>query len=249
VRRRKLIDQIAAKYRRGREERDRLVKLGKSLLASSTKPNTFFMVPIRVLGFLAHACGRVTDTKSMISSVPRLARPFSAVWKWTFQPRRQRKSFWRMCQKSLATDLKRLQSTLLKMAGSKLALVEPLKTVTPAAAVLYGKKFAWDAYTLKFLKHVKQRGLVAGKFANLTGNVMWFDNGERCWKTDAGRTFKLDLVCSDENELLLASEPSTCVHEGTFATPIACSGTEGDRLENWKLKKLEQLAQFLNIRE
>jgi hypothetical protein len=135
------------------------------------------------------------------------------------------------------------------MTGSKLALVEALKMVTPAAAVLYGKTFTWDAYTLKFMKHVKQRGIVAGRFANMTGNVMWFDGGEHCWKTDAGRTFKLDLVCSDENELLSASEQSTCVHEGMFATPIACSGTEADGVENWKLKKLERFAQFLRIRE
>jgi hypothetical protein len=82
-----------------------------------------------------------TDTKSAIESVP-----FSAVWKWTFR-RRQHKSFWGMWK----TDLKRLQSALLKMVGGKLLL----KTVTLAAAALYRKRFTWDADTLKF---VKQQG-------------------------------------------------------------------------------------------
>jgi hypothetical protein len=122
-----------------------------------------------------------------------------------------------------------------------------MANVTSAAAPLYGKPFTSGGFKLKFLKKIKQRDTLIGRFANVTNTTMYFDNGEHCWKTDAGRTFELQLVCNEENVFMEATEPTICVYKGTFGTPIACTETSADGVEELSLKKLERLMDELGL--
>jgi hypothetical protein len=97
------------------------------------------------------------------------------------------------------------------------------------------------------MKKVKHNETLIGRFANLTGNVMYFDGGENCSETNEFRTFELNLVCSDDNAFLSASAPTNCAYRGVFGTPIACNRTSADSLETVSLKKLEKLMTVLNL--
>jgi hypothetical protein len=123
--------------------------------------------------------------------------PLVSLWKFTFCAREPEYSFGQVFRKSVITDLESLADWLFEKFR-KPTLPELRKGVTPAAAPLIDQAYREGGFHLTFLKEIKQNGLLLGKFVNLTGYVMWFDRSDQCWKTEAPRAFRLELVCNDE---------------------------------------------------
>jgi hypothetical protein len=242
-RRRRLVDQIADKYRRAREGRSRLEMAGAAFMEQAAEPSALVRIP---LGLLSRVAGRLQPgDDAALPAVPEWAAGVAWVWQRTFNARASRRPFVFVARGSLARDLQRLQEGLEKRLGSKRAMLEAMKRAPLAAATLYAKKFRSGEFKLSFLKRIRQNAILVGKFANISGSVMLFDGGEHCWATDRPRAFRMELVCSDENEFVSTKEPTTCVYEGVFATPIVC--TDEKDVESLKLKNLEQLAASLKI--
>jgi hypothetical protein len=242
-RRRQLIVKIAGKYHRARDEYNRLTKAGEILVEQSIKPSLFGRIPIGLLSRLVTSLH--LDDDRQLPVVPNWATPFLWLWRQTFRAKASRRSFVFVARRSLARDLQKLRGRLEKRLGSRQAMLDATKRAPIAAATLYSKKFQSGEFKLSFLKRIRQEKIIVGKFANVTGNVMFFDGGEHCRAVDGPRVFRLELVCSDENRFVSAKEPTTCVYEGVFSTPIAC--TDEKDVDSLTLKKLERLAASLNI--
>jgi hypothetical protein len=242
-----LIQAFTTKFRNGFVERDRLLIHGKELMHSSFTRRFFWQFPVRLLALIDEGL-EMQDAAPFNRSqaYPAWGRPLISLWKFTFCAREPEYSFGQVFRKSVITDLKSLANWLFEKFR-KPTLSELLKGVTPAAAPLIGQAYREGGFHLTFLQEIKQEGLLLGKFVNLTGDVMWFDGGDQCWKTEAPRAFRLELVCNDENVFLAASESSPCVYEGVFATPLLCNSTHTVGIDGYKLKRLEQMAELYKL--
>jgi hypothetical protein len=142
-----------------------------------------------------------------------------------------------------------LRRLLARAAGGAPPLPDApaLDGVDPAAVALFGREFESGVFRLSFLREVRQRETLLGAFRNATPAEMWFDGGDHCDAVNASRSFRLRLTCNDESAFMSVREPATCVYEGVFASPIACNGTEATDIAEYKLKRLEKMAQEFRI--
>ena len=60
--------------------------------------------------------------------------------------------------------------------------------------------------------------------------VLSFSNGQTCWNGPA-RSLQVLMRCGVENALRDVEEPSRCVYEMTFATPLVCNAEHAQRLQ------------------
>jgi hypothetical protein len=217
------------------------------MLNTSDSRSAHFSAAVAMVSKLIRDLEKNVATKQL-SRTPRWGKRIKEVWRWTFMPKEkpERPPLLETMARLFAADLKKFLAILQKKVG-RADLVSVMQKLTPAAAPLYGKPFSSGSFQLKFLKKIKQRETLIGRFANITNNTMYFDNGEHCWKTDAGRTFELQLVCSEENVFLEAAEPTTCIYKGVFGTPIACTANGTDGVDQLSLKKLEKLMDELHL--
>lgn len=79
-------------------------------------------------------------------------------------------------------------------------------------------------WTLCPLKDLKQDSVKVGKFEKWNENYtkMFFNNGDRCWNGPQ-RSAEIALVCGVEDKLISMDEPSKCVYQGVFSTPLMCT--------------------------
>jgi hypothetical protein len=237
-RRQELIDILTEKFKRGNSERKKLHSAGKSMIAGSSSGSA--------LRFVSWAIGALEIRQSQDDRpAPVWAGPFIWVWRVTFRPRKPRETLSSVVAPVLVKDLKRLQAFFA--VNPDAVDVHAVKDLEPAAVALYGKEFESKGFKLSFLKEVQQRKISVGTFANFTGDVIYFHKGEHCDAINADRSFKLTMICNDENVLMSVQEPSTCVYEGVFATPIACKGTQDAGIAGYKLKRLEKMAEEFGV--
>jgi hypothetical protein len=242
-----LIQTFITKFKQGFQERDRLLIEGKELVERSFNQQTILQLPVRLLALICDGLGMEDETPfNRSQAYPSWAGPLVSLWKRTFNARNPRYTFGQVLRKAVIADLKKLSDWLFEKFRTP-TLIEILNGVTPAAAPLRGRTYQTGEFQLTFLQKIKHGGLLLGKFANFTGDVMWFDGGDRCWKTESPRAFKLELLCNDENVFLSASESSTCVYEGIFATPLVCNSTEYIGIDNYKMKRLEAMAELYKL--
>jgi hypothetical protein len=242
-----LIKNFSEKFSRGFVNRQNLLQKSRELVESTLNRRLTFQLPIRILESVLKGLEENDSALPNVSlEYPSWSKPVVKIWRFTFRPREMRYSFGQVLRRSAVQDIK----SLVEWASEKFErnnvyrLMEERK-VTAAAAPLYGKKYQNGGFTLTFLQEIKQEEVLVGRLANMTDSLIWFDNGDRCWKTDNGRAFKLELICNDRNTFLSASESSTCVYEGVFATPIACTQTA--QFDNYTLKALEKLAAIYKL--
>jgi hypothetical protein len=229
------------KFADGLSAHKQLFREGK-LMRGDFPVETWGQLPQRIaewaIGELQESSGNATT--------PVWGAPLVWVWKHTFHPKKPKKSLATLVRPSVLVGLTKLYK---KIWGKEpeIRVVPRLEGVSPAALPLYGKEFESGRFKVSLLKEVKQGSVLVGTFANLTGSVMWFEKGEYCGASHADRTMKLELICNDENWFVSVTEPSTCVYEGVFGTPIACTGEQVKEVKGYKLKKLEQMAEFFHI--
>jgi hypothetical protein len=240
--------RLTGKLKGGWEKYVGLVKEGGALLNNSDSTNTYFQIAVNMISKFIRGVEKNAAIYKRTSHTPSWGRPIKRLWRVTFLPKEkpERTPLLEGIVAALASDVKKLIERIQKKVG-RTDLVEAMRNVDPAAAPLYGKKFDSGAFKLKFLKKIKQRDTLIGRFANISNNTMYFDNGEHCWKTNEGRTFELQLVCNDENVFLEASEPTICVYKGTFGTPVACTEKIADGIDQLSLKKLEKMMDELHL--
>ena len=56
----------------------------------------------------------------------------------------------------------------------------------------------------------------------LSGDVLVFDRGSKCWNGPA-RSLRVALACGPEEVLSDVAEPETCTYTAVLETPAACS--------------------------
>lgn len=170
------------------------------------------------------------------------------LWEATFKPAQARKpSFIISLKSAILKDLTKWNNDVLE-ASKRLKTLREIEQVIPAAVGIYRKKYAFGRYTLKFMDKVTQGSSTnCGYFQNITGNTVWFDNGDYCWRTSAGRSLELELRCSDDNRLLNIEEQKTCRYTGVFLTPAVCNASMIEGLGQMKLSKLEKMMNSLGI--
>lgn len=80
-------------------------------------------------------------------------------------------------------------------------------------------------YEICFMKTVKQDSLLMGNFDHREGNNTFiYLHGEKCWNGPE-RSVKVEVVCGIENKIVNVVEPSTCVYEMKFETPVICKNS------------------------
>lgn len=77
-------------------------------------------------------------------------------------------------------------------------------------------------YNHCFFKSVDQDGTNIGHYNRTEDNVIYYTEGAQCWNGPK-RSCKVILECGDDNNVIDVREPSTCVYEMIFKTPLACS--------------------------
>lgn len=70
-----------------------------------------------------------------------------------------------------------------------------------------------------FEGHAKLEG---GEHPLLSGDVLVFDRGQKCWNGPT-RSLKVELACGMEEILSAVTEPETCTYTAVLETPAACS--------------------------
>jgi hypothetical protein len=160
--------------------------------------------------------------------------------------REPKNDFWPVLRKALVIDLKSFLGWLTTKV-EQVSLVDTEEAISPGAVVLYAKKFEFEGdYVLHFLKSVHKANITLGLFSNMTENLMWYDNGDRCAKTKKRRSFKFDLVCNNETKILMAYSPDECAYKGVFGSPVHCNATSVADLDRYKLKRLQNLTKLFD---
>lgn len=68
---------------------------------------------------------------------------------------------------------------------------------------------------------VKQNTVLIGKYEKFQDNTLYYTKGDKCWNGPQ-RSISVKLECGSDNIIKSVSEPSTCVYEMIFITPIVC---------------------------
>jgi hypothetical protein len=248
ARRDKLISVISARYAAARSARDNLMQRGEKLLTKSRRRMPYLAIPVSAVDWLFTALGAPTGPHAIEYDFPDWAKSIGTLWKYTFWLRGPREEFAEVFCRAMIADLRRVAHRLFDRLTRR-KLVEAGGNMTEAAAPLFGEKFRQGSFVLKFMKKVTQHGVLLGRFVNVTGGVMHFENGDSCWEAGQPNRFSLELVCDEKNEFRAVVEAETCSYQGIFATPVVCRETEGEGIEKVKLKRLEKIAKVLNIPE
>ncbi|CAM9609671.1 unnamed protein product [Scytosiphon promiscuus] len=74
-----------------------------------------------------------------------------------------------------------------------------------------------------------KQGGDAGEQQVLSGDILVFDRGQKCWNGPA-RSLRVALACGTEDALSAVSEPETCTYTAVLETPAACSPALRDAL-------------------
>lgn len=77
-------------------------------------------------------------------------------------------------------------------------------------------------YEICFMKTIKQDSVLMGNYDHReNNNIYYYLHGEKCWNGPE-RSVKVEVVCGIENKILNVAEPSTCIYEMKFQTPVIC---------------------------
>jgi len=111
-------------------------------------------------------------------------------------------------------------------------------------ATLYDLTFSLNTgeytYDIKPVDIAKQMGrstVTLGHFTKWNGDVMMFENGEKCWG-GPDRSIAVTVLCSDAEQVTDVREPSKCLYTMNFYTPNACTQA-GFNLLKQELKNKE----------
>lgn len=78
------------------------------------------------------------------------------------------------------------------------------------------------------LQSIQQDGTNLGSFDHMEEidsskkKILYYKNGSNCWN-GPNRSCKVTLECGAENRVIDVSEPSTCVYEMKFQSPLGCN--------------------------
>lgn len=92
----------------------------------------------------------------------------------------------------------------------------------------YGGRSGKYNYNHCLLDFVQQDGTNLGSYDHMEEvddkkkKILYYKNGSSCWN-GPNRSCKVTLECGSENRVIDVSEPSTCVYEMKFQSPLGCT--------------------------
>ena len=239
-----IYNAVVKRLQRGLDRRRRLEKSAPAALEALAKKQR------RHLAF-QEVCQRAIPWLRNSQNATEQAREawqqkLAALWKSTFRPRRpsKRPSFAWVIKNALADDLEKWNASLAEDI-ERVKQLQKVAETWPAAVHLFGERFSSGEYTVELMVSASQWRNSLGKFKNVSGNAMYFDDGDACWKAQNGRSLELKLRCSDRNALVRVEEPSICVYSGIFTTPLVCTEEDARMPKPQKLKKVKEMQRGL----
>lgn len=94
------------------------------------------------------------------------------------------------------------------------------------------KKIGDYKYRLGFLDALYQDNTLVGRFSGISGNLMHYTRGSKCWNGPQ-RSAVVEMVCGADHELLSVAEPEKCQYHFMLATPIVCKEYSDEELASW----------------
>jgi len=89
-------------------------------------------------------------------------------------------------------------------------------------------------YELHAYKEIKQIGGGThnlGRFKGWDGNVMKYENGDKCWNGPE-RSMRATILCGGEDKGLDVKEPAKCEYVMTVETPAGCTKEDYEKLRS-----------------
>jgi hypothetical protein len=182
--------------------------------------------------------------------MPSWRQQIRKLWQITFKSEIEEEPLIKSLGFALRKDLhrwqKHLNSTVKELEGRIWA-----EKVMPGTGRLYGQEFEKGDFRLKFWRTIRQKSILVGRFVNMTGSTVYFDNGDFCLQGNHTRFFKLHMVCGGADEFTQVAESPVCEYSGVFVSPYVCQkGTVfADVLEKLKLKHLKKEAAMRRLDE
>lgn len=243
----KLLKILTSKYKEGIKKKEKMKEEGIRFASNCDKKMAYFRKP---MNFLQSLADRLAKKKfaSKGGNVSAFRQVLTKIWKFTFCPPKDRPAFLPALTQSLSHDINEIAHFLSKKIGKYAKAANITSFVLPEALSLFDEKYTFGEYTLKFLRKVKQPHNLVGIFKNQTGDTLYFDGGDVCWKTKAARAIELKLICSNKNDLIKVEEPEICIYKGVFSSPIACTEKDVEEVQNMSLAQLKNTISLLKIK-